>query len=146
MSETEGTRTKKAADQQIVCPNCFKPAAEHCVGRPRNDRYGRVLRITLLWCGDCGCDFEVVQFESAGKWPIHKFRCYASIGDGAAYQPSDQWHYIEDLPEVPALLFGPGGDYDREIRLTPGCNRNKLRRMLAGLQSMEQELKSILRL
>jgi len=132
------SETKKAADQ-IVCPNCFRPAAEHHVGRPISDRYGRVLRSSLVWCAECGCDFEVVQFESEGKWPIHKFRCYTSVGKGAAYQPSGKWHYIEDLPEAPVLLFGPGGDYDRQV----SCN--KLRRILVGVLSLEQELRSIIK-
>lgn len=97
----------------IVCPNCFKSLMGFCMLRSWRDRYARRLRQYMGWCLDCQTGSEVVQFLADEKWTIHKHRYYAVVIQDGKTVPTGDWQTMNELPEPPAIVTGPGGDYCR---------------------------------
>jgi len=114
--ETQEVRQLKAeVDLDVVCPQCHKPLGKYTAMLTKTDRYGREMREYFGWCLDCDQGNEVVQFKEYGRWQIHKCRYFADIGDGTGALPSSEWQVINKLPDPPAVMLGPGGDYDKAV-------------------------------
>ncbi len=94
-----------------ICSQCYKPLKVPSVTVSPRDRYGTRLRHYNGFCFHCEQGCIVIQFERDSKWLIHSFNPlryesgkFAGIGD---------WIVVNPLPEPPAVLIGPGGDYDK---------------------------------
>ncbi len=93
-----------------VCPQCFKPLKAPLVVDHPADRYGRQTRTYVGMCFACRQACEVIQFDQDGKWLIHKHLVHRyESGQFIAY---GDWIEVNPLPKPPAVLNGPGGDYD----------------------------------
>jgi len=101
----------------VVCPRCIEQLSGYSIITEGPDRYGRYIREYFGWCIHCDTGFEVVQFKKDGRWPIHKYRYYAAKA-GCKKIPPSEWTILNELPEPPAVVTGPGGDYDKAIELT----------------------------
>ena len=94
-----------------VCPQCYRPLkAPTTTETPRN-RYVPRLREYNGFCFHCLQGCCVVQFERAGKWLIHSFMPLRYEG-GKFVGFGPDWMIVNPLPEPPAVLNGPGGDFD----------------------------------
>jgi len=105
------SEAKTIAD--VVCPKCFKPVFSPAIDDTKADRYGSKRRGYYGWCFDCEIGFEVIQFKQDGHWVINEYKKYV-CGDGRA-MPIGPWITLNDLPGTPLVVFGPGGDYDRQV-------------------------------
>ncbi len=96
---------------RCICPQCFKPLKAPTVTVSPRDRYGTRLRDYTGMCFDCGESCRVIQFERDGKWFIHSYlRHHYESGAFVGY---GDWTIIKPLPEPPAVLNGPGGDFGK---------------------------------
>ena len=100
-----------------VCPICFKPMTGPRI-IAQADRYGREIRQCLGFCTVCNLGSETIQFKRDGRWVIHQYQVYAYIGQLTHCQASGRWVTLNALPEPAEVVVGPGGEYDKEIRLT----------------------------
>ena len=110
-------QTKTIIDADTVCPECYRSVPGAAVLPARQDRYGRRLRSYFGSCLNCKSEFEVIQFKIAGRgrWSIHMFRFYVAKD---AKNLAGPWRTLKELPDPAApVLTGPGGDFDREIRI-----------------------------
>ena len=95
-----------------VCPQCYKSLKAPVVTEGDGDsRYGRRTRSYAGMCFECLQGCRVVQFERDGKWIInsyllHRYESGAFVGYGG-------WVEVNPLPLPPAVLNGPGGDFDK---------------------------------
>ena len=101
----------------IVCLNCLRPLAGFSLSRTRRDRYGRVIRVYMGSCTACGLDVEVMQFYApecpAGpRWSVHKFRYWQRLVSEPQTSRPGYWQIVQELPEPPVAITGPGGEYD----------------------------------
>lgn len=115
MVALNNSQTKTVPD--TVCPKCFKLLPGPTVLNESPDRYGRITRIYLGWCFDCKIGCEVIQFKRDDRWVIHKYQYYCQTSTFYAALPTHQWTTLNELPEPPVILQGPGGDYDQAIEL-----------------------------
>ncbi len=93
-----------------VCPQCFKHLRAPVVTGHPIDRYGPRTRSYAGMCFVCCQACRVFQFEQDGKWLIHRHLVHRyESGQFIAY---GDWITVNPLPEPPAVLNGPGGDYD----------------------------------
>lgn len=101
--------------KDVVCPQCFRQIVGGQIRSKKEDRYGRTIREYNGWCFECDHGFDVYQFaefkESDGikhlRWKIHAYQLYRSRSEQIG--PLQK---VCDLPDGPAVLTGPGGDYD----------------------------------
>ncbi|HIJ67254.1 MAG TPA: hypothetical protein HPP51_03095 [Planctomycetes bacterium] len=105
---------KKRTVPDVVCPVCCKLMPDPAVIY-NYDRYGRRLRRYFCWCWQCEQGFEVEQFDSDGRWQIHRYRRYVYDLQSQACVPKGGFVKLHELPEPPAVLTGPGGDYDEPV-------------------------------
>jgi len=133
---------QREAVRDVVCPKCFKDISESAVVLSGQKRYGRELRTYFGWCLDCQLGFEVIQFLQDEKWFIHKYRYYAASLDRPI--PSKQWQLINDLPDAPVVVIGPGGDYDKQINLNAECFQ-LLKALQKALKSTSEYLEYLLK-
>jgi hypothetical protein len=112
MSEASTIKSNTVPD--VVCPICFKPLTCPAIVNDNTDRYGRRLRTYFGWCFECGVGNNVIQFYRYGRWIIHKYKHAHEKGPGR-YKFDDYWTQLNEMPEPPLLLTGPGGDYDSPI-------------------------------
>lgn len=63
-------------------------------------------------CLNCLRRYVVVEFLQDGKWLIHKYR-YSEVL--AAKKPPGDWIILNELPEAPPVVVGPGGEYEEQI-------------------------------
>ncbi|MBW1811656.1 MAG: hypothetical protein JRJ87_25940 [Deltaproteobacteria bacterium] len=103
-------------DKFVVCPNCYGPPPGVSISREQTDRYGHRLRTYMGWCLNCHLGFEVRQFQKGSNWLIHKYRYYAAVATDI-YVP-DWWQTVNELPNAPLVVTGPGGDYDQAYNPT----------------------------
>ena len=132
--------TKQAA-AGIVCPKCFKELMGYSVISNEIDRYGRELRTYLGWCVSCKLGSEVVQFRDE-KWHIHKYRYCAVVIETDKSLLSGKWQIVNELPEPPAVVIGPGGQYDKPIDLN---NIAILKSLHSILSTTAETLKALLK-
>jgi hypothetical protein len=94
-----------------VCPQCFKPLKAPSVTESPPDRYGIKLRSYAAMCFTCGQACKVIQFEADGKWIILSYRIH--LYESGRFFGYGDWITVNPLPEPPAVMTGPGGDYDK---------------------------------
>jgi len=104
--------TGKGTD--VACPECGRPIPLSTIMWNGTDRYNRTTRSWLGGCLDCLRRYVVVEFLQDGKWLIHKYRYYEVP---ATKKPPGDWIILNDLPEAPPIVVGPGGEYDKQIEL-----------------------------
>ena len=93
-----------------VCPQCFKPLKAPAVTVSRRDRYGIRLRDYNGFCFHCRQGCRVLQFERDGKWLLHSYLHHRY--ESGQFVACGDWIQVNPLLEPPAVLTGPGGDYD----------------------------------
>lgn len=107
-----------------------------------NARYIPEIRRYFGWCFGCKRGFCVIQFKRDGRWVIHKYQAYIQArGNKIEYMPLGTWQILNELPEVPVVLLGPGGDYDRELQLKAA---NIAKTALDAISKATEALKSLL--
>lgn len=131
------------AGADIVCPKCFKPMVATQI-IPQPDRYGRKIRRYLGFCTGYNLGSEVWQFERDGRWVIHKYQVYAYVGQLTHCQASGKWVTLNDLPEPAPVVTGPGGDYDKQIKLS-ATDIAMLSTLQRGLECAVAALESFMR-
>ena len=135
-------RNQLKASGDVVCPQCHKPLGNYTAMLTRTDRYGREIREYFGWCLDCDQGSEVVQFKEYGRWHIHKHRYFADIGDGTGATPSSNWQMVNELPDPPAVMLGPGGDYDKAADIE-ALQFKLMDKLLAALGPVVRTLKQL---
>ncbi len=108
---------KSKIDPAIVCPNCADRIGCASVMPGRTDRHGRTIRAYFGWCTNCHRGIEVIQFRSNNKWLISQYRYWLTVTENPGSNVSCEWHELNPLPEVPAVVTGPGGDYDKAMMI-----------------------------
>jgi hypothetical protein len=107
--------SEKITVTDVICPNCFQIPPGVTLFNPVTDRYGRTTRSYFGWCIECHQGFEVVQYQQAGRWFIHKYRFWhAAMPEGL--NVPDWWNKVNELPDPPVVLTGPCGEYDQAIK------------------------------
>ena len=106
-------REKKPIDKQIICPKCYNCLTGYSLFKGEKDDSGRHTRHYMGWCSSCDIGFEVVQFKKDDKWHLQKYRYYAAVLDIDKPVPAAGWVTLERVPEPPAVVTGPGGDYTK---------------------------------
>ncbi len=94
----------------VVCPVCFHSLEHAALEAQYSDRYGRKKRKYYGWCLECNRWCEVEQFERAGRWLIHTFREGGSDRERISTM-GVPWQQLNEMPEPPPVVVGPGGDY-----------------------------------
>ena len=98
----------------VVCPECGRPIPLSTIMWCGTDRYNRTTRRYLGGCLSCLRRYAVIEFLQDGKWLIHKYRYYEVP---ATKKPPGDWIILNELPEAPPVVIGPGGEYDKQIEL-----------------------------
>lgn len=94
-----------------VCPQCFKHLRAPVVTDHPIDRHSPRTRSYAGMCFVCRQACRVFQFAQDGKWLIHKHLVHRyESGQFIAY---GDWITVNPLPIPPAVLTGPGGDFDK---------------------------------
>ncbi len=112
MAETTASLTVEGC----VCPQCFKLLKAPLVVDNGADRYGRHTRSYAGMCFECRQACRVLQFERDGKWLIHRHLPHRY--ESGAFASYGDWITVNPLPEPPAVLTGPRGDYDKALDIT----------------------------
>lgn len=99
-----------------VCPQCFKPLKAPTVVNHPTDRYSPRTRSYTGMCFACRQGCRVFQFKRDGNWLIHRFQPH--LYKSGAFVGYGDWIEVNPLPEPPAVLTGPGGDYDKPLDIT----------------------------
>ena len=115
-----------------VCPQCFRPLKAPAVTGGGIDRYGRRIRSYAGMCFECRQGCRVEQFEADGKWLIHSYLPHRY--ESGRFVGYGDWIEVNPLPEPPAILTGPGGDFDKAPDLS-GDLVLPLLRSAAGMMS-----------
>jgi len=114
VQNTDPNQATHAQDLTVdgcVCPQCFKPLKAPVVTDGGGDRYGRHVRSYAGMCFECRQACRVVQFERDGKWLIHSYLPHRY--ESGKFVGIGDWIVVNPLPEPAAVVFGPGGDYDK---------------------------------
>lgn len=98
----------------VVCPECGRPIPLSTILWCGTDRYNKTTRRWLGGCLGCLRRYVVIEFLQDGKWLIHKYRYYEV---SAAKKPPGDWIILNELPEAPLVVVGPGSEYDTQIEL-----------------------------
>ncbi len=139
----EQTSQKTVAD--IVCPKCQRSLVGYAIIDEGRDRYKRQLRSYMGWCHHCQIGFEVIQFKVGDKWHIHKHRYYAAITTVGKALPLSDWQVVNELPQPPAVVIGPGDDYDMPFNPKVADLLEKLRNALKSTSQVAEGLLKYLR-
>lgn len=99
-----------------VCPQCFRPLKAPSLTEYPRDRYAPPMRSYAGMCFQCRQACRVVQFKRDGKWLIHSYLRHRY--ESGAYIGVGDWIVVNPLPAPPAVLTGPGGDYDKALDLS----------------------------
>ncbi len=60
----------------------------------------------------------MIQFKRQTRWVIHKYQAYIQCGaDKTKHKPLGPWEILNELPDPPVVLTGPGGDFDTEMQI-----------------------------
>ena len=145
-SEQEVNMVAPNTEQMVkdaVCPVCFKPLVNPMVNEyPNGAKCKRPLRTYFAWCFNCNKGFEVIQFERERRWVIHKYQEYTVDDKEGKCRHIDDWTVLNEMPEAPLVMTGPGGDYVKEIC---GDDINKmLDKTLEGIGQVLTKLGNIL--
>ena len=113
-NSNQATQAQDSHDLTVdgcVCPQCYKHLRAPVVTEGGGDRYGRRMRSYAGMCFECLQGCRVTQFEQDGKWLInsylpHRYEAGKFIG-------ISDWIEVNPLPEPPAVVTGPGGDFDK---------------------------------
>ena len=127
-------------DPAIVCPNCVNRIGSATILPERADRYGRLIRGYVGWCCGCHRGLEVLQYKSADKWYIHKYRYWLTITEQPGSNIPFEWQEINPLPDAPPVVTGPGGDYDESIMIH---TVDTLKRIDNIMQTLSEAVKSL---
>jgi hypothetical protein len=84
--------------------------------------------------------YAVVEFLRDGEWHIHKYRFYEVP---ATKKPPGDWIVLNELPEAPPLVVGPGGDFDKQVELEASF-LNLLKALQGTLKCTGEILKQLL--
>jgi hypothetical protein len=107
-------KEQEVLTKDVACPECGRPIPLSTILLSGTNRYNRTTRSCLGGCLDCLRRYEVVEFLQNGKWLVHKYRYDEVL---AAKKPPGDWIILNDLPEAPPVVLGPGGEYDKQIEL-----------------------------
>lgn len=109
--------------KDVVCPECFESVkcAAQFFDKPCVDRYGRETRRYFAWCDKCKLGSEVIQFKRDERWVIHKYQRYEPTGSFENCRATGNWQTFNDLPEVPLVMTGPGGEFQNGITPSAEC-------------------------
>jgi len=120
--KTDQTAATPAHDSQdmtvdgCVCPQCYKPLKAPAITDGGADRYGRKLRSYAGMCFECRRGCRVVQFELDGKWLLHAYLPHRY--EAGRFVGVGDWIEVNPLPDPPAVVTGPGGDFDKALNLS----------------------------
>ena len=99
--------TKAENRTGLVCPECYQQQADaQMQAEPYNDGLGRLLRRYMVHCCACNISAEVEQYQSRGRWHIHRVQYYDII-DGLLKRVGD-YEVICDLPAPAPVVTGQG--------------------------------------
>jgi hypothetical protein len=129
-------------DKAIVCPNCADRIGSATILPERTDRYGRLIRGYVGWCCNCHRGLEVLQFKSADKWYIHKYRYWLTVTETPGSNIPFEWRELNPLPDAPPVVTGPGGDYDKSIMIHAV---DTLKRIDNITQTLSETIKSLVK-
>ncbi len=116
--KTENMSTEIYTVADAVCPVCFELLTVPSFLPIDMARYIPDLRRYFGWCFTCNRGFCVIQFKRQTRWVIHKYQAYIQTGaDKTKHKTLGPWEILNELPEVPVVLTGPGGDYDTEMQI-----------------------------
>ncbi len=102
----------------VVCPICNERLFCVFALPPVTDRYGRVTRQAVGWCGKHETELELLQFETVGQWKTYRYRKICSLDQSWGCRT---WQTVCDLPAVTPVLIGPGGEYARGVNMSTIC-------------------------
>lgn len=136
-------REQGAMIKDVVCPQCGKPISLPTILWCGEDRYGRITRSYLGGCLGCLRGFVVVQFLRDEKWFIHKYRYYAVPATKKVPLAEGNWIILNELPEAPPIIVGPGSGYDKQIELEASYF-NLFRALQKALKSTGEILRQLL--
>jgi len=100
----------------VICPQCYHHLPWPSIVDNETDRYGRKIRTYFGWCFKCSQGYEVIQFQKNDRWHVHKYQPYKIAGENVM-KPSGNWTVVNELPEPPFIVTGPGGDYDKASKI-----------------------------
>ena len=101
-----------------VCPVCFELLTVPSFLPIDHTRYTPELRRYFGWCFGCKRGFCVIQFKRGDRWVIHKYQAYVQTGkEKTEHKPLGPWKILNELPDPPLVLTGPGGDFDTEMQI-----------------------------
>jgi len=116
--EAEEAKTKELRPKYVkamVCPECYNAMEFPSEIGKNTDRYQRQFRRYVGHCCTCDKGYEVVQVEKDGRWHLYKYlRANRNIGEDTHRFERD-WQIVGTLPDPPAVVVGPGGDYDSQL-------------------------------
>ncbi len=124
--------------KDVVCPVCYKPVDFPTMGVPVAYRYNKNIRRYFCWCEQCHAGYEVYQFERDGRWVIHKYQIHQTRAAGQAVT-------LNELPEAPVVLTGPGGVYDIEIDPNNGDLMPAIETMWAAFKAAQNTVECLLK-
>lgn len=117
--QNEATPAQESDDLIVngcVCPQCYKHLRAPVVTDHPTDRYGPRTRSYAGMCFACRQACRVYQFEQDDKWLIHKHLVHRY--ESGTFIGIGDWIEVNPLPEPPAVLTGPGGDFDKPLDLS----------------------------
>lgn len=109
------TEQKEQTVKDAVCPECFELMICPAVNEHRAGKDSRPMRSYFAWCFKCDKGFEVIQFERAGRWVIHKYQEYTVDDQEGKCRHVNGWTVLNEITDAPLVMTGPGGDYRKEI-------------------------------
>ncbi len=116
--KAKNTGTKIYTVTDAVCPVCLELLTVPSFLPVDMARYIPDLRRYFGWCFTCNRGFCVIQFKRQTRWVIHKYQVYIQCGaEKTKHKPLGQEVILNELPDPPVVLFGPGGDFDTEMQI-----------------------------
>jgi hypothetical protein len=99
----------------VLCPKCGLPLPSPTILAERHiERYDLSVRSYFGWCFGCDAGFAVIQVKARSCWQVLKWQEYSCDGPNDAPRMGEKWNQEMELP-VPAVLTGPGREYDEPI-------------------------------
>lgn len=99
-----------------ICPGCDKHYMYPTVSHKEPDKYGRELRVVYGWCLECDIGYNMLQFKSGEEWLTYKYQKYIyNKNTGPKPVSVGPWVKGFSLPQVAALITGPGGDFTKKV-------------------------------